>query len=315
MTKFDLYVDSGANLPDELLQKHDITVIPFSCIINGEERPCYEKDRPFKETAEEFYKLMRGGAEIKTSLVPKERFIEYVTPSLEAGRDAVILTISEGISGTYNQAVNAKAELEEKFPKNKVYVCDTANASMGSGMLALKTADLRDMGESAETCAEWVNDNAYKLNSYLTVGDLKYLRKGGRISTTLAIAGTILNIKPLIKADGGTPAKLAFYAKERGRKKALSSLADMFTANADNVAQTVAITHADCLEDAEELAEMVKARGATDVIIEYYDLCTGCHAGPGTVALFFFGKDRRGEAAVVQKRNPFKARRSESANE
>ncbi|MDE7330210.1 MAG: DegV family protein, partial [Clostridia bacterium] len=121
MNKFDIFVDSGANLPDELLKRHGITVVPFSCIINGEERLCYEKDRPFKETAEEFYSLMRGGAEIKTSLVPKERFIEYAAPSLEAGRDVIILTISAGISGTYNQALNAKEELEEKYPDNKVY--------------------------------------------------------------------------------------------------------------------------------------------------------------------------------------------------
>ena len=302
MNNFDIYVDSGANIPDELLKKHGITVVPFSCIINGEEKLCYEKERPFKETAREFYKLMREGAEIKTSLVPKERFIEYAETSLKEGRDAIIFTISSGISGTYNQAVNAEKELEEKYAANKVYVCDTANASMGSGMLALKIADLRDMGESAETCAKWAEENVYKINSYVTVGDLKYLRKGGRISTTLAIAGTLLNIKPVLWADGGSPAKLSFFGKERGRKKALSSLADSFVKNAEDLHQTVAITHADCIEDAEELAQMVKERGATDVIIEYYDLCTGCHAGPGTVALFFFGKDRRGDAVEAEKK-------------
>ena len=150
------------------------------------------------------------------------------------------------------------------------------------------------MGESCETCAEWLENNKYNLNSYLTVGDLKYLKRGGRISATLAIAGTILNIKPIIMADGGDVAKLVFHSKERGRKRAIAALAEHFAENVvEPENQTVAICHCDCEEDAAALAEMVKERGAKEVIIEYYDLCTGAHVGPGTVALFFYGKNRK----------------------
>lgn len=303
MNSFDIFVDSGANIPDNLIKKHNIGVIPYSCTVNGEERLCYEKDFAFVDTAKKYYEDLRNGADIKTSLIGMDRVMQYLTPSLEAGKDVMLFTISSGISGTYNQAVNAKKELGKKYPNCKIYVCDSANASMGAGMLALRIADLRDMGESIESCAEWLARNTYKINSYLTVADLKYLKKGGRISTTLAIAGTLLNIKPILRADDGSPAKLVSCGKERGRKKALSALADAFSQNAENPEnQTVAICHADCEEDALELAELVKARGAKDVIIEYYDLCTGSHVGPGTVALFFYGKDRRGEAAEAQKK-------------
>ncbi len=303
MNKFEIFVDSGTNIPDALLKKHAITVVPYTCIVNGEERLCYEKDRPFEQTAKRYYEDLRNGADIKTSLIPKERFVEYLTPALEQGKDAVIFTISSGVSGTYAQATYAKEELETKFPDCKIFVCDSANASMGAGLQALKVADLRDMGESAESSFKWFEQNCYKFNSYFTVADLKYLRKGGRISATLAIAGTLLNIKPILRADSGSPAKISFVSKERGRKKALAALAEMFKNNVENPEnQTVAITHADCEEDANELADMLRNLGAKEIIIEYYDLCTGSHVGPGTIALFFYGKDRKNPAASAEKK-------------
>lgn len=303
--KFDIYVDSAANIPDELVKKHDVKVVSYTCTVNGQERLCYEEGGNFAETAKKFYDEMRAGADVKTSLVGAEKFIEAVTPTFEAGRDAVLITITSGMSGTYNEALKAKKALEEKYPGCKLYVCDSANASMGQGLQALKVADLRDMGESAETCAKWLEQNAYKINSLVTVGDLKYLRKGGRVSALTAIAGTILNIKPILWANDTKPAKLTMWGKERGRKKALNAIFEEFKKRVtDPESQTVAITHADCEEDANYLAELVKSYGVKDVIIEYYDLCTGTHAGPGTVALFFMGKDRitGAEASPVKKK-------------
>ena len=297
---FDIFVDSAANLTDEMVASTGIKMVSFTCTVNGKETLCYESGKPFSPAAKAFYELMQTGAEIKTSLVGEAAIIDAVTPSLEAGKDVLFITIASGISGTYSQATAAQKTLKEKFPQSKFLVADSANASLGEGLLAVNAAKLRDLGESVESCAEWVEENKYKMNAYLTVNDLKYLRKGGRISTTLAIAGTILNIKPIIKADGGSPAKLAFFSKERGRKKSLDTLARMFEENCVNPEnQTVAITHCNCEEDALKLAEMVKERGARDVIIEYYDICTGSHVGPGTVALFFTGKDRRANAAAA----------------
>lgn len=297
--EFEIFADSAANLSNELAKKHNIKIIPFTYILDGKEYPCYREDEDFSVTAKKYYELLRSGADIKTSLVDAQRIIDAVTPAFKEGRDAIIVTIASGISGTYNQALEAKKALESEYPSCKLYVCDSANASMGEGLLVLKLADLRDMGESAEACAKWFEDNAYKLNSYLTVGDLKYLRKSGRISAAAAIAGTILNVKPVIRADGGTPAKLAVFTKERGRKKAFATILEACKQRAINLEnQTVAIAHADSEEDALALAEAVKALGARDVIIEYYDLCSGTHAGPGTVALFFMGEDRKSEALL-----------------
>ncbi len=301
MDAFDIYVDSAANIPDELIEKYNIGVIPYLCTVNGIERTCYEKDGIFEQTAKSYYEAMRNGADIKTSLVDAERIKSACETSMAAGKDVIMFTISSGISGTCNQANEAKKDLEAKYPNCKMYVYDSANASLGEGLQALKVASLRDLGESAKSCYDWLKNNSYKFNSYFTVGDLKYLRKGGRISTTLAIAGTILNIKPILKADSGSNAKIAFCGKERGRKKALVALADYFKRLAVQPENnTVAIAHADCEEDANELAEMLKERGAKDIIIEYYDLCTGSHVGPGTIALFFYGKDRRNEAPAAE---------------
>ena len=314
MNKFDIFTDSGCNVPDEISEKYGICIIPYIYTVNGVEKPCYEKGTPFKDLAKEFYARLRAGTETKTSLISEARFEEYLIPSLQAGRDVILFTISAGVSGTNAQALAAKAELEKKFPASKVYVFDTANASMGSCLIALKVAELRDMGLTVEECASWVKENTYKVNSYVYVDDLKYLRKGGRVSADAAIAGTLLNIKPVLWANDDTPAKLAVFSKERGKKKALATILDAFDRNVENKeTQTVAIAHADCAEDAEYLKQQLETRGVKNIITDYYDLCTGAHAGPGTVALFFMGKDRRAKVAEPKKLL-FKSRKPESAN-
>ncbi len=303
MNDFEIFVDSSANLTDEQVGKYDIKVISYCYSENGKETLCYEAGGNFVESAKSFYAKMRNGANYKTSLVGYGKIYDAVEPVLKSGRNAIMITIAAGISGTYNEAVKVKADLERLYKGRKFFVCDSANASLGQGLQALKVADLRAMGESAESCAEWVANNAYRINSYLTVGDLKYLRRGGRISTAVAIAGTLLNIKPIIRADGGTPAKLAFFSKERGRKKAIARLVKSFKENAEDVGNTpVAIAHADCEEDALELAGMLRELGVNDIIINWYDLCTGSHVGPGTVALFFYGKDRRPNVAAASEK-------------
>ena len=301
MTQFEIFTDSAANIPDALIQERGIRVIPYICNIDGKEYSCIQENVPFEQTAKTFYEKMRAGAEIKTSLIGQQRIADAFTPYLQEGKDIVMVTIASGISGTYAQALNARDDLLKEFPDRKIYIVDGANASLGEGLIVLRIADLRDMNESIEECYEWAQNNAYKVNSYFTVDDLKYLRKGGRISKTLALAGSILNIKPILKADGGTPAKMAFFSKTRGRKKALSALLEYFDAQVVRPdQQTVAIAHADCEEDANELSAALKERGVRDVIVEYYDLCTGTHVGPGTIALFFFGKDRRNPSATAE---------------
>lgn len=297
---FEIFTDSSANIPDVLLKERRIRIISYRFLEDGEERDCTAGN--FREAAKMHYAKMRAGKEIRTSLISKERMIEEISPVLEAGRDVFFVTIASGISGTYAQAVLAAKELSEKFPERRIVIGDSSNASMGEGLLVLRVADLRDMGESLDACAEWFEANRYKMNSYVTVGDLKYLRKGGRISAAVAFAGALLNIKPILKADGEAQAKLVVCGKERGRKKAIASLLAAFDSHCIHPeTQTVAITHADCEEEALALAEALRERGVKDVIVEYYDICTGTHVGPDTIALFFLGKDRRGASEATQK--------------
>lgn len=291
MKTFDIYADSGANIPDELVEKYDLNIIPFMCNINGEETPCYEKGKPSRETAIKFYAAMREGCNTSTSLINAERFLDAITPSLEAGRDVIISTISSGISGTNKQASEAAKQAMESYPGRKVHVFDAFNASMGEGLFDVFAARMRDEGKSFDEVCAWLEDNKMKMHSVFTVADLKYLKKGGRISATKAIAGTLLNIKPILIA--GASGTIEMTETVRGRRKALIRLAELFKEEAvEPEKQTISICHADCEEDANFLADMLREQGANDIVIEVYDICTGSHVGPGTVALFFMGEDR-----------------------
>lgn len=299
---FDIFVDSSANLTEEMIEKYAIGVVSYVCTVDGKDMECYEKDRPFKETAKAFYDAMRAGCDTRTSLINSQKIVAAVTPSLEAGKDVLFVTISSGISGTNTQAKLAAEELKERFPERKMMVCDGWNASLGEGMFAIYAAQMRDKGESIETCADWIAAHKMNMNSVFTVSDLKYLKRGGRISATVAIAGTLLNIKPILIAD--PKGIITQYGTERGRRKALMRLANYFAERViDPENQTVCISHADCEDDAVYLAELIKERGAKDVVIQWYDICTGSHVGPGTVALFFMGKDRREKGDSAEHRS------------
>ena len=300
--KFDIFVDSSANLTEKMIEDYGIKVIPYVCICNGKEVICYEDGIPFSKAAEEFYSAMSRGAEVSTSLIPEERIAGKFEQSLQEGKDVLMITISSQISGTNHQAHNAAEALLKKYPERRIYIMDSVNSGFGEGLLAVQAAKLRGMGEDIETCYKWLENNKFRLNSYFTVADLKYLRKGGRISSAVAIAGTILNIKPILKADGN--AKISMCGKVRGRKKSVAELADYYKNYAVfPEGQIVAISHCNCEDEALALADMVKEMGAREVTIEYFDIVRGAHVGPGSLGIFFMGKDRRGEQyAAAQKK-------------
>lgn len=291
MRSFDIYADSAANLTAEMIKENDIGIVSYTCSIDGVDMECYEEGVPFEETAKKYYDAMRAGSETKTTLVNAEKIIAAVTPSMQAGRDVLFVTISSNISGTYNQAVMAANQLKELFPERKMLVADSFNAALGEGLCALYAAKLGDMGESLEACHQWIENNKLNLHGIFTVDSLKYLKRGGRISAVVAIAGTILNIKPVLRGDEN--GKLSVTCNERGRKKSIAKLIQLFKENViDPENQIIAISHADCLDEANELADKLRELGAKDIVMNYYDICTGSHAGPGTLALFFLGKSR-----------------------
>ena len=295
---FDIYADSASNLTEEIIEKYDIRIVPYTCSIDGEDIEAYTNGVPFAETAKKFYNAMREGKDTKTTLVNAQKIISAVTPSLQVGRDVVFVTITSGLSGTYDQAVQAGKELKEQFPDRKFVPIDSANAAFGEGLIALYVARLREEGKSIETCAEWAENNKFHLHGICTVDSLKYLKRGGRISSLAAIAGTILNIKPVLWGDEN--AKLTVMCNERGRKKAIARMIDYFKQNIiDPENQVIAISHADCEDEALELIEKLKELGAKEFVINYYDLCTGAHAGPGTLAMFFLGTVRNKQCKEV----------------
>ena len=308
--KFDIYADSSANLTEKMIADCGIKVISYECTCDGKKVICYS-GRPFSDDARDFYGAMSRGAEVSTSLISSQRFYDAAEQSLKEGRDALIITISAQVSGTHKQACLAAEQLEKNYPGRRVYVFDSANSGFGEGLLAVQAARLKNMGESAEVCFKQLEISRFRLNSYFTVADLKYLKKGGRISGAVAIAGTILNIKPILRADGN--GRIAMCGKVRGRKKSVAELADCYKNNAVfPEGSTVAISHCNCEEDALALADMVRAMGAKDVTIEYFDIVSGGHVGPGSLGIFFMGKDRRGNSAAPAKAPAGRAVRAEN---
>ncbi|MGN1104364.1 MAG: DegV family protein [Candidatus Coproplasma sp.] len=293
MENFEIFVDSAANLTDELIAKHHIHVVPYTCSINGEEMECYQESVPSDEIAKKFYDAMREGAETKTTLINADKFIDAIAPVMQQGKDVLLFVITTKLSGTYNQALAAKERLKEQFPERKLLVVDSFNASLGEGLMAVYSAEKRDNGEDIDSIYKWACDNVANMNSFVTVSSLKYLKRTGRVNAAKALIGTMLKINPVVW--GSHNGELEVLCNVRGRRKALSKLLELFKDRViDPENQHIAIAHADCLEEAEQLAEMIKEAGAKEVIITMYDLCTGAHIGPGTIALFFMGKKRDG---------------------
>jgi len=288
---FDIFVDSAANLTNEMIEKYAIKVISYTYTLDGQEHMCYEEGVPFDEVAQKFYAAMREGAEPKTTLINEQRLRDAINPSIEAGRDVLLITITTKLSGTYNQAIALKKLYAASNHDRKFIVVDCFNAGMAEGLLACYAAQLAEEGKSIDFCGEWLEQNKINMNSYVTLSSLKYLKRSGRISSAVAVAGTLLNIKPIVW--GSEKGILEVLCNERGRKKAIGKLVELFKANViDPENQVIAIAHADCLDEAEELAERIREAGAKNVVINMYDLCTGANIGPGTLALFFMGKPR-----------------------
>ncbi|MGN0382720.1 MAG: DegV family protein [Eubacterium sp.] len=289
---FEIFTDSASNLTLELMEKYDIHVISYTCFVDNEEFICFEKDRDNDKISKQFYDAMRDGSDVRTSLINTDVFINAFRPYMQEGKDVLFVGISSGISGTVQSAKIAAEMLKEEFSDRKCIVVDSVSASLGEGIQVCEASKLREQGATIEEVEEWYKKNTFKMRHIFTVGDLKYLKKGGRISATAAVAGTVLNLKPILKATNeGT---IQLVEKVRGRKKALNTMVEDFKNHVVNPEiQTIGLAHCDCKEDAEYVAEKIRAFcKVKDIIITYYDLCTGSHVGPNTLALFYQGEYR-----------------------
>ena len=283
-----LFTDTSANLPVEIIDEYGIEVIPFSYTIDGVE---YIPEREFDGKA--FYAAMRAGSEVKTSMVNTGTFIERFKATLDAGRDVLYIGMSGGISGTANAALMAKQELDEEYPDRKIVVIDTLAASLGEGRFVIKAAEQLKDGASLDAIEEDIRAQVPSMCQSFTVDDLKYLKKTGRVSGAAAIIGNVLGIHPILVGD--YEGKIVVKSKVRGMKRTLAALAERYAELVLNKAETIGIAHADNEEGKEYLVQRLRDKGLTGKCLSVcYEPVTGSHVGPGTVALFFFGTDRMG---------------------
>lgn len=286
--RYRIITDSACDLPENMLQELKVTTVPLSVNFRGENR----KDSVADANVKELYDAMRGGEVATTSAVNPDGWAGVIEPALAEGQDVLVLAFSSGLSTTYQSAVIAANELKEKYPERKINVVDTCAAALGQGLLVWNTCKKRDAGLSLEELAAWVEDAKDHLAHWFTVDDLVYLKRGGRVSAATAVLGAMLNIKPVLHVDN--EGHLISRAKVRGRKAAIAALAAKLGelgGNWDN--STVFICHADCMEDAQRLASMVKDKyGVKEAFIGNLGAVIGSHAGPGTLAIFFMGKEK-----------------------
>ena len=238
------------------------------------------------------YAGLRAGEAASTAAANPQQWEEALEPVLASGEDALILAFSSGLSTTYQSACIAADEMKERFPERKILVVDSLCASLGQGLLAYYAARKRDEGLGLEELKAWLEDNKLHLCHWFTVNDLMYLKRGGRINAATAIMGTMLSIKPILHVDN--EGHLVSVGKARGRKASIAALADKAAELGKGYDNSVMfISHGDCLEDAQALAELVKERcGVKEVYINYVGAVIGSHSGPGTLALFFLGQHR-----------------------
>ena len=283
-----LFTDTSANLPVEIIDEYGIEVVPFSYTIDGVE---YIPEREFDGKA--FYAAMRAGSAVKTSMVNTGTFIERFKTALDAGKDVLYIGMSGGISGTANAALMAKQELDEEYPDRKIVVIDTLAASLGEGLFVIKAAEqLRD-GAALDAIEEDIRAQVPHMCQSFTVDDLKYLKKTGRVSGAAAIIGNVLSIHPILIGD--YEGKIVVKAKVRGMKRTLDALAERYAELALSKTETIGIAHADNEEGKAYLVQRLRDKGLTGKCLSVcYEPVTGSHVGPGTVALFFFGTDRMG---------------------
>ena len=281
--------DSDSDLPFHLKEQYDIPVVYMPYALDGKE---YFDDLGQMLDHKSYYDMMRNGAAPVTSALNEAAYMDYFEPVLKE-KDLLFVAFSSKLSCTLQAVYSAREKLLEQYPERKFIVVDTLRISGPMTLLVLKAHEMYRAGKSMEEIAGWLEANKLRAQAYFTVDDLKYLKRGGRISGAAAAVGTMLDLKPIIiEASDGT---LQAGEKIRGRKKALAYIVDaMMKANPDPAESPILILNADAPEDAERVKANVEQKlPGAEIMIEHVGPVIGAHAGPGTVALCFIGKETR----------------------
>ena len=290
MRDYVIMTDSCCDLTDQMARDLELEVLPLTMHMDGQDYP-----NDLAGTAisnQEFYKRIRAGKLATTSAVNVGQFQDAMRRVLESGRDIVCVCFSSALSTTYQSAVIAAEDLRAEFPEAEIHVVDSLSASLGQGLLLYLAVEQKRKGLTAAELAKWVEDNRLTVCHWFTVDDLNFLKRGGRVSATTALLGTMLSIKPIMHtSDEG---KLVPVSKARGRKAAIAALLDKIeTLGIHPEKQTMFICHADCEEDAKAVAKTIQDRfGTPTVHINYIGPVIGSHTGPNTMGIFFVGTQR-----------------------
>ena len=293
MSDYVLSCCSTADMPLEYFQKRNIPFICYHFNMDGKE---YLDDLGQSMSFDEFYKRIAAGAMPTTSQVNVAEFIVFFEPYLSAGKDILHISLSSGLSGTYNSAVMAREQLMQKYPNRKILIVDSLGASSGYGLLVDIAADLRDEGRTLEDVSAWLEENKLNIHHWFFSTDLTHYKRGGRISAASATVGTLLNICPLMNMNN--EGQLIPREKIRGKKRVISEIVERMqehAKNGTNYSGKCFISNSACYEDARMAADLVEQKfpGLNGkVMINSVGTVIGSHTGSGTVALFFLGDKR-----------------------
>ena len=285
---YAILTDTSANLPSPILKENGVGVIPFHYTVEGREMDCLDTER---FDGHGYYDAMRGGVSVSTSQINPQAYIDQFAPLLASGQDILFIGMSSGISGSFQSAQVALAQLRERYPDRQLMAVDTLGASLGEGILVLRAIEARAAGVSLDALTRELTQTRRRMYQVFMVDDLMFLKKTGRVSGAAALVGTMLQIKPILK--GNARGQIVACAKARGRHKAIEVLAKRYDDYVvDAGSQIVGIAHADCPDDAAHLAGLLnKNHPPKQIMTVMYEPVTGSHVGPGTLALFFLGDD------------------------
>lgn len=290
MSTFKIITETTCDMPKSYYTDNNIGTLQLACIMDG---VTYNKENEISD--EDFYVRLRAGSMPTTSQINPEQAKEAFLEALKDCDEILYLGFSAGLSGSYQSACIAAEDVMEEKPGVKIHLVSTLAASMGQGLMLAKAIEMRDNGETAENIAKYLTDHIQNQVSLVAVDDLFHLYRGGRVSKTSAIVGSMVGIKPIIHIN--EEGKLIPINKVRGRKKSLTTLVDMMEKQVGSFKEAnkeIFISHSDCREDAEFLAEQIKDRlGYENFRINYIGPVIGSHTGPGTVAVFFWGDNRQ----------------------
>ncbi|MDO4459567.1 MAG: DegV family protein [Clostridia bacterium] len=290
MNDYIIMTDSCSDMPLAMVSELGVEVMPLKFTIGGNTYTNYSdnRDMPIKE----FYSRLRNGEQSKTSQINPDEFTSYFEPHLKEGKDILYIAFSSALSGTYKSSLIAAEDLKEKYPERRIECFDSLCACIGQTAFVWYVANMKKSGYDMNEVLDWLNANRLHLCHWFTVEDLMHLKRGGRISAATAIAGTMLKIKPILHVDD--EGRLINVGKVRGRKASLDAIVDKAGETGIDISnQTVFISHGDCEDEAEYVAEQLRKKyGVKNIVIDFIGPVIGAHAGPGTMAVYFLGTQR-----------------------